>query len=395
MIEKDNEDSSTNILSSLENQLQNENFAPVPKESIWSNNFGEMDSHSNSVGQSRDSSASGVTPYSSGVPPHPSSEHPARRVEDQLLPKTFVELDRTIIAGACLIPHVSESNVGSIYNYSKINWLPRKYQPQAARLSIPDRQKLQNRLSLQPFKDQDNTYFSTTSYENLGIINIYSNLQHTKSQFWASESYFALLSYLKRTPWRKISVSEEDTLPSLEDLKTFAVLYFERFHGSFPLLHKGTFLNSRNGCLLELAISAIGACYAKDPSNQKCSETLHMLLHKLLKIATISDDDLARFPEVFGLQRSACPERFTHLQAQILNVLGMFHSANPILVSLAREDIAVLVTNCVESKLLLLNHYDCLQGANSIEEEGDQNLMQWLEGELKCRAGYFIWVRSP
>lgn len=261
---------------------------------------------------------------------------------------------------------------------------------EAARLSIPDRQKLQTRLSLQPFKHQNDASFGPNSYENLRII----DLEHAKSRFWASESYFALLSYLKRTSWRNVSESDEDTLPSLEDLKTFAVLYFERFHESFPLLHKGSFLNSRNGCLLELAVSAIGARYAKVSYGRKCRESLHMLLHELLKIATISDDDQAKFPEVFGLRRSGRLERFAHLQAQILNVLGMFHSGHPRLVRLAREEIAVLATNCIESKLLLFNHYDCLQGANSTVEEGDQNLIQWLEGELKCRAGYFIWVSS-
>jgi hypothetical protein len=40
------------------------------------------------------------------------------------------------------------------------------------------------------------------------------------------------------------------------------------------------------------------------------------------------------------------------------------------------------------------NHYDGWQAALSTEEEGDRFLQQWLEGEMKCRAGYFVWVRA-
>jgi hypothetical protein len=260
-----------------------------------------------------------------------------------------------------------------------------------ARLSILARQDCS---PLPLFGVLGNNSLSPNSRDDLEVIPTYPNSEYAQPQIWISEeSYVALTNYLKHTSWQNVSPAHIDTLPSLQELNIFARLYFDKFHESFPLLHKGTFLNNGDGCLLELAISAIGACYVRSLYARKCSESLHELLHELLKVATISEDSQHRFPGVFGVQRSRCPEHPTRLQAQILNVLGMFHSGNPRLATLAREDRAILVTNCIEGKILMSNHYDCLQGAHGIEEEGGRSLQQWLEGELKCRAGYFVWVR--
>ena len=259
---------------------------------------------------------------------------------------------------------------------------------EGARVALPDCQTPQTIASLPVFCGQSD---STLTCDE--VSQTHSNPHYVRAQSWISqESYIAITDYLTHTSWRSVSLSRIDTLPSLEELNVFARLYFDKFHETFPLLHKGTFLSHRNGCLLELAISAVGACYVKTRYARRCSESLHELVHELLKIATISEDDQHRFPGVFGTSTSGYPQRLTRLQARILNVLGMFHSCNPRLASFAREDRATLVATCIESRILTSNHYSHLQGSYSIEE-GDLVLQQWLEGELNCRAGYSVWVR--
>lgn len=266
-----------------------------------------------------------------------------------------------------------------------------------ARLSMAARPNHHDSSSQQLFGGPSNNTFGSNSYDNLNIIETYSNSEYTIAHKWVSGvSYAALINYLKLPSRHAISASYLDNLPSLDELNAFAELYFEKFHTLFPLLHKRTFLDERDGCLLELAIAAIGACYAGTSYARQCSECLHELVHHLLDIASISEDAQHECPEVFGRRRPGHLQQLTLLQARILNALGMFNSGNRRLAIFAREDRAILVTACIEKKMLMQNHYDCLQDVHDRGiEEGHRILQHWLEGELKCRAGYFIWVSQP
>ena len=484
MLERD-EDGSSIIVHSGENGSNSEVFRSVPKESSWANHLlAAIASDSTSVGQSWNASSSEVTLAATGAVQSPLSGESPMGTQNQLFSENFISRNEPIIPGAQLIPQVSEGNIGSLYNYSRINWLPPNdlthtdqtfgvlslqsaesssipardiftngspeqnmrsspnlataghYEDSyrepyvssrpdglisgrsksfslermpsvvtvgtqsaapmyyangdGARLPITARGKQRNHSSISLFGGQSNGSLSPT-------IHIHTQLpcEYTPAQIWVSEeSYVALTGYLKYKFGRGISLSHPDTFPALEELNEYARLYFDKFHDSFPLLHKASFLNNREGCLLELAISAIGACYVGTFYARKCSESLHELVHNLLEIASASDYDPGEFPGVFGLRRPGYPHRLTRLQARILNVLGMFHSGNPKLAGFAREDRAILVTTCIGRKMLVPNHYDGWQAARSTEEEGEQFVQQWLDGELKCRAAYFIWVRS-
>lgn len=264
-----------------------------------------------------------------------------------------------------------------------------------ARLPIPAWQKPQNHSALSPFGGHGNNSLSPESHDDLGSNLAQLSSEYTDIYIWfTKESYIALTDYLKYTPGGGISFSHTNTFPSLKELNEFVRLYFDVFHGSFPLLHQASFSNNRDGCLLELAMSAIGACYVRTPYARKCSESLHELVHTLLDIATVSNYSPSAFPGVFGFWKPGHPQPLVRLQARILNVLGMFQSGNSKLERLAREDRAVLVTTCMENRMLMSNHYDGWQAARATEEGGERFLQQWLEGELNCRAGYFVLVRS-
>ncbi|KAE9376284.1 hypothetical protein N431DRAFT_330374 [Stipitochalara longipes BDJ] len=483
MTEKDGDDS---CIITWSNEIESSSNAPtsVSKESNWPNHLLVAAAPtSTSMGQPWNASVSEA--ILDGVQTHSPAESPMG-TRDQLLPNTFIGTNEAIIPGAQLLPQVGKGNIGSIYNYSQINWLaPNSHsqtkqtfpvaspgstsssninsedvimngfqvqntqpsphfvsvghfegshpescvdsrhagltstnsQPSSGgrigsiasivsgsdtplyyidgdgtRLSIPARRTQQNRRSISLFTGQNNSSLSPSTHDGLESIQSHPNCEFTYRQNWfTEESYAALSDYFERASGQDISMSHRNTLPSLEELNEFARLYFEKFHASFPLLHKASFLSNRDGCLLELAISAIGACYVGTLYARKCSESLHELVHTLLEVATTSDYNSSEFPRVFGVRTPVYPQTTARLQARILNALGMFHSGKPKLASLAREGLAILVMACTESKILMSNHYDGWQAACGAEE-GDRFLQQWLEGELKCRAGYFVWM---
>lgn len=481
MTEKDDDESAA---VTWENESSSGVFGSIPKESNWTNNLLiPTTSNSTSVGQSWNASGSEITSVDTSAVQTLLAGEPPMTTRDWLLSRGIISPDTTIVSGAQLVPQVSEGNIGSLYNYSRINWLPpsdiahidqtfgaASLQSQesshvSARGSFANGSRPQNIQSSprsastghfdepyvesyansrniglasgrnRPFSveripsiatigspsdasmyyvDGDSVHSPVLSHHkhpnqppmplfggqgssplSPTLANLHTHLsEYTHPQIWvAEESYGSLIDYLKYTSGRDISLSHTDSFPSLKELNEFVGLYFDRFHESFPLLHKASFLNDRDGCVLDLAIAAIGACYVGTTYARKCSETLHELVNKLLEIATSSYYNPSEFPGVFGLRRY--PQRPTRLQARILNVLGMFHSGNQKLSSLAREGRAILVTTCIENKLLSSNHYDGWEACLGTQEEGDRFLQQWLEGEMKCRAGYFVWVRPP
>lgn len=470
-----NDDNSCIITDSGENRPNSEIFGSMPTEKTWASHLVTVASDPSLAEQTWTNSDSEVGLAAAGTV---QAESPMG-AGNQLHSENYINPNETIIPGAQLILQVSEGNIGSIYNYSGINWLssngliptdeafklPSLHLPKpsnanahgslsneshiqssersatpgqfensyiepydnsrhsgstssnkpvslgrlpsvttvgtsstapmyyvneyGAGLSIPSRQKQQNRSALSPFGGQGSNSLSPPTYDDLGS----NHAQYTHEHIWfPEEAYISLTDYLKYTPGWSVSLLHTETFPSLKELNEFVRLYFDAFHGSFPLLHQASFLNSRDGCLLELAMSAIGACYVGTFHARKCSESLHELVHTLLEIATASNYNPSAFHGVFGFRKPEHPQPLVRLQARILNVLGMFQSGNSKLERLAREDRAILVTACMESRMLISNHYDGWQAARDTEEEGERFLQKWLEGELNCRAGYFVWM---
>jgi hypothetical protein len=417
MTERDAEDS---CIITWSNEIESNNNIPTPlaKENSWPNHLLAATTPSAPApnGQLWNVSSSEATLAAAGVAQTPSATGSPMSARDQLISKSFLNAEKTIIPGAQLLPQVGKGNIGSLYNYSQINWLAPTDQPHinqtfpvaspgstassnihsgdgftngfqvqntqvlphlspgshfeephlelyvdsrtvglnrqhsyqvasvssptaqpeapmyyidgdGARLSIPARTQ-QNRQSIPLFSVLNNS-LSPSSPEGFESIHSHSASGYSHRQCWfTEESYAALTEYLERAQQRDISLAYRNTLPSLKDLNDFVRLYFDKFHHTFPLLYKASFLVNRDGCLLELAMAAIGACYASTFYARKCSESLHELVHTLLETATTSDYNPSEFPAVFGLRRPGYPQPITRLQTRILNVLGMFHSGN-------------------------------------------------------------------
>ncbi|RFU34835.1 hypothetical protein B7463_g1431, partial [Scytalidium lignicola] len=350
-IQRESHDSQI-MASPVEDGPDHEVLESVPKESVWTNQFVEVtDSNLSLVGQSQDINGSEATTLAAtSVAPSVAqsliSEKSQLSIEGQVLPKSFIEPDQSIIAGACLIPHVSEGNIGSIYNYSKINWLPQNDLSQINWSSgVPLLQSIES-LNVNAL----NTFPNEVRKQNLQprphkplsplrIPSVLVNEARSPSMYYVDEDS-ARLSIASQEPNRS------------------SRLLFGGQHDS-SLSPKG-YNNLEIANIYSSSEYTLGQIWLPEES-------------------------------VFGVQRSGHLQRLTYLQARILNVLGMFHSGNSRLKAFAEEDLAILAATCIENKMLMSDHYNYLRGAHN-SEEGDRILQQWLEGELQCRAGYFIWM---
>jgi len=59
--------------------------------------------------------------------------------------------------------------------------------------------------------------------------------------------------------WQMPDIEE---FPDYDTLSDFVDLYFEKFHDTFPILHKPSFYQGDTPAVLLLAVAAIGATYA-------------------------------------------------------------------------------------------------------------------------------------
>jgi len=69
--------------------------------------------------------------------------------------------------------------------------------------------------------------------------------------------------------------------PEHETLSDFVDLYFEKFHPTFPILHKPTFLQSDTPAVLLLSVAAVGATYA-EKSVQPLAVALSELVRRIV-----------------------------------------------------------------------------------------------------------------
>jgi hypothetical protein len=179
------------------------------------------------------------------------------------------------------------------------------------------------------------------------------------------------------------------TTPSRNILNGFIQLYFDKFHCVFPLLYKRCFGQRRGEWILVLAAAAVGAAYGGTLESQQCSDELHDCLRKTLEIL---DPPLDSGNQMFGIvswNDQNLEQSIILSQARILNVVGMLHSGNQILVRFAHSGRSALTTACYNMDLLrsaeYLYHNDCL----SVEDKQ----REWLTEQMRIRTGYFIWVR--
>ena len=69
--------------------------------------------------------------------------------------------------------------------------------------------------------------------------------------------------------------------PDHETLSDFVDLYFEKFHPTFPILHKPTFLHADTPAVLLLSVAAVGATYA-EKSMQPLAVALSELVRRIV-----------------------------------------------------------------------------------------------------------------
>jgi hypothetical protein len=81
---------------------------------------------------------------------------------------------------------------------------------------------------------------------------------------------------------QQCDVSHFQAFPDGEILDTFLQLYFEFFHQELPLFHLSSFDPSPESWMLVVAIVAVGCNYSMSQYRQEVSETMFLLLHRLV-----------------------------------------------------------------------------------------------------------------
>jgi hypothetical protein len=161
--------------------------------------------------------------------------------------------------------------------------------------------------------------------------------------------------------------------PPLVVLQLAGKLYFEYFHPVFPMLHKPSAIESMSdpqNWLLVLAISAIGISYLGTHDATQCSEALLEFLQRSLDSGTDYLNGKAR--------------KRLQIQAQVLAVVGMFHSGNQALIEKSYTVRSTMVTTCLR--------YRMLQEQQSVKT--GVRWKEWVEMEAEIRAGYCVWVST-
>lgn len=202
--------------------------------------------------------------------------------------------------------------------------------------------------------------------------------------------YNELLQNVSKSDHSTISLA---SFPTLEHLNIFCQLYFEKFHPGFPFIRRQLFGTEKDDWLLALAVAATGACYSNMniPEIVVFKQVLHSSLRATLE-CNINNTHKGR-----GYVRATAPyktlstgDRLISIQSRILNVLLMIHSGDATLMSNAYSEFSALVTVC--NRMHLLSAIDKKSLAYD-QSNAQLRESEWLQIQLRIRAGYMIWVR--
>ncbi len=187
-----------------------------------------------------------------------------------------------------------------------------------------------------------------------------------------------------------------DYFPPIEVLDLSIHLYFEYFHPVFPILHKVSFIKEpeNQSWLIFLAIVSIGIGFLGSKKAIQSSEAFLEFLRRALDHLEFSGAplDLSNINNLFSSKMIM--NELSMIQANILNVLGMFHSCSDALVEKAFSGRSKLVTICLRHTLL--NERRTTENNGDAEVASSKKWKDWIFTESRNRAGYCIWVsRMP
>jgi hypothetical protein len=132
--------------------------------------------------------------------------------------------------------------------------------------------------NLVSFPDMSNVQPEILEYEDFGHVDAFDQ-----------RTYDDLNVYLGRcTLGQTFRAFQHSVLPPIEVMNCFVQLYFEKFHPSFPLLHKPSFNTSTKPSILALAVAATGCRHSKAPSAENCAIALQELLRRAIKTTVSS-----------------------------------------------------------------------------------------------------------
>jgi hypothetical protein len=95
-------------------------------------------------------------------------------------------------------------------------------------------------------------------------------------------SHNAMLSLVYLSHQAMWLMPDIDDFPDQETLSDFVDLYFERFHATFPILHRATFRRDNTSAVLLLAVAAVGATYA-DKAFRPLAVALSELVRRIVQ----------------------------------------------------------------------------------------------------------------
>ncbi len=173
-------------------------------------------------------------------------------------------------------------------------------------------------------------------------------------------------------PFRTLS------FPGLDVLNACIDLYFENFHGTFPLIHRSTFINNANWIIL-LATAAIGSTFLKIAYAAELQDAFQEFLRRATCLYTE------------GVAEFALDLPLAH--ARILNLISLAQSGREQLRSAAPRYQADLSRWCLESGVLQLPDRGDSQNSGSVHTGGiEREWGHWIRVESLRRAGYLCWL---
>ncbi len=170
------------------------------------------------------------------------------------------------------------------------------------------------------------------------------------------------------------------THPTLADFNLFVQSYLDEYHTSLPLFRRSEIKAQRYTPLELLTIAAIGAGHIGVNPARRISLDLHQAVRRALEADAMPHPSMRR-----GSRR----HELGQLRAQLLNVLGMFHSGERELVGYAFAGRAALVAACLQLRLL-----EPVIRPSLDEHSAQAKQRNFLNQQERSRIGYGIWVGS-
>ncbi|ORY25649.1 fungal-specific transcription factor domain-domain-containing protein [Naematelia encephala] len=164
-----------------------------------------------------------------------------------------------------------------------------------------------------------------------------------------------------------------DDFPDHETLSDFVDLYFEKFHPTFPILHRATFVRAETPPMLLLATAAIGATFA-DKEFKPISAALCELVRRMVQWMRASD------------QRSKF-DIDALIAYTLVTLLGLSCGSRELFL---HSEISRCSLNTSRRRLhwLRTNRDDSFKGGNSVEDRWQV----FIEEEGRKRVGWGIFL---